>query len=196
MQRDVLAKPLESSFLSCERDTETILRKLFIDSKQHSKTLKRLLVVTNEDCLTNTTNTEYSKAENMTLKQLIDGGYVVLTPTIKNAEYEKLKAAIIISFDNFLPNAKNPAFRDCSVNIDVLCNIECWELMDYQQRPFKILGYIDGILNGAKLSGIGQLNFTSCNGPVISARMGMFSLKYRAVHGSDDTLPDEEYNGV
>ena len=76
MQRDTLAKPLESSFLSCERDTETILRKLFIDSRQHSKILKRLLVVTNEDCLTNTKNTEYIKAEEMSLKQLIDGGYI------------------------------------------------------------------------------------------------------------------------
>jgi hypothetical protein len=33
MKRDTLAQPLESSFLSCERDTETILRKLFIDSR-------------------------------------------------------------------------------------------------------------------------------------------------------------------
>lgn len=196
MQRDTLAKPLESSFLSCERDTETILRKLFIDSRQHSKILKRLLVVTNEDCLTNTKNTEYIKAEEMSLKQLIDGGYIILSPTIKNAEYEKLKAAIVLSFDNFLPNGKNPEFRDCSVNIDVVCNTECWNLTDYQQRPFKILGYIDGILNKTKLSGIGQLNFVSCNGPVIDAGIGMFSLIYRAVHGTDDTLPDEEYNGV
>jgi hypothetical protein len=33
MKRDILAKPLDSSFLSCERDTETILRKLFIESR-------------------------------------------------------------------------------------------------------------------------------------------------------------------
>lgn len=196
MRRDVLAPALESSFLSCERDTETILRKLFIDSKQHSKILKRLLVVTNEDCLSNTNNLDYIKAEEMSLKQLIDGGYIVLSPTMKNSEYEKLKAAIVLSFDNFLPNGKNPEFRDCSINIDVVCNVDCWELTDYQQRPFKILGYIDGILNKARLSGIGQLNFVSCNGPVIDADVGMFSLIYRAVHGTDDTLPDDEYNGV
>lgn len=195
MKRDMLAKPLDSSFLSCERDTETILRKLFIDSRQHSKLLKRLLVVTNSDCLT-ANNAEYEKADNMSLKQLIDQHYIILSPVVKNEEYEQLKAAIVLSFDNFLPNATNPEFRDCSVCIDVLCNTDCWELQDYQQRPFKILGYIDGILNKAKLSGIGELNFMGCSGPVVNENIGMYSLLYRAVHGSDDTLPDEEYNGV
>lgn len=196
MRRDAIAKPLDSSFLSCERDTETILRKLFIDSKQHSKILKRLLVVTKEDCISDMSNLEYQKADNMTLKQLIDGGYIILSPVIKNEEYANLKAAIVLSFDNFTPNATNTEFRDCSVCIDVICNTECWNLTDYQQRPFKILGYIDGILNKAKLSGIGELQFISCNGPVISAEIGMFSMKYRAIHGSDDILPDEEYNGI
>lgn len=196
MRRDAIAKPLDSSFLSCERDTETILRKLFIDSKQHSKILKRLLVVTKEDCISDMSNLEYQKADNMTLKQLIDGGYIILSPVIKNEEYANLKAAIVLSFDNFTPNATNTEFRDCSVCIDVICNTECWNLTDYQQRPFKILGYIDGILNKAKLSGIGELQFMGCNGPVVSADVGMFSMIYRAIHGTDDTLPDDEYDGV
>jgi hypothetical protein len=68
----------------------------------------------------------------MTLKELIDGGYVILSPVIKNEEYEKLKAVIVLSFDNFTPNGTNPEFRDCSVNIDVICNTECWNLTDYQ----------------------------------------------------------------
>lgn len=196
MKRDVIAQPLESSFLSCERDTETILRKLFIDSRQHSKTLKRLLVITNEDCLTNTTNPEYQKVDNMSLKELIDNKYIILSPTVKNEEYAKLKAAIVLSFDNFLPNGTNPEFRDCSICIDVVCNTECWELKDYQLRPFKILGYIDGILNKAKLSGIGEIHFMGCTGPVVNENIGMYSMMYRAVHGSDDIIPDEEYNGI
>lgn len=195
MKRDTIAPALESSFLSCERDTETILRKLFVDSRQHSKILKRLLVIANEDCITNTSNPEYQKVDNMSIKQLIDEGYIVLSPVVKNKEFEKLKAMIVLSFDNFTPNNTNPKFRDCSICIDVMCNTECWELTDYQLRPFKILGYIDGILNNAKLSGIGELNFLGCSGPVVNARVGMFEMMYRAVHGSDDTIPDEEYNG-
>lgn len=196
MKRDAIAPQLESSFLSCERDTETILRKLFIDSKQHSKILKRLLVITNKDCLTNITNLSYQAVDDMTLKQLIDDHYIILSPTIKNEEYEKLKAAIVISFNNFLPNNDNPEFRDCTVCFDIICNTECWELTDYQLRPFKILGYIDGILNKTKLSGIGELHFSGCSGPVINADIGMYTLTYRAVHGSDDIIPDKDYNGI
>lgn len=192
MKKDVIAPPLESSFLSCEKDTETILKKLFIDSRQHSKILKRLLVITHEDCLENNEKLDYDKADNMTLKDLIDNQYIVLSPVIKNEEFENLKAAIVLSFDNFVPNQTNPQFRDCVVGIDVICNVDCWELRNYQQRPFKILGYIDGILNGARLSGIGKMEFLGCTGPVIQDKIGMYSMMYRAVHGSDDMIPNEE----
>jgi hypothetical protein len=46
MKRDtVLTQPITSSFLSCEKDTEIILRKLFIESAPYSDILKSLLVV-------------------------------------------------------------------------------------------------------------------------------------------------------
>ena len=62
MKRDlVLTKPLTSSFLSCEKDTETILRKLFVESRPYSDTLKRLLLIPNKDALDNTTNETYNK---------------------------------------------------------------------------------------------------------------------------------------
>ena len=52
MKRDtVLTQPITSSFLSCEKDTEIILRKLFIESAPYSDILKSLLVVQNPDVL-------------------------------------------------------------------------------------------------------------------------------------------------
>jgi hypothetical protein len=46
MKRDtILTKPITSSFLSCEKDTELILRKLFVENKPYSNILKRLLVI-------------------------------------------------------------------------------------------------------------------------------------------------------
>ena len=37
MKRDLARLPeLQSSFLSCEKDTETILRKLFVESRPYS----------------------------------------------------------------------------------------------------------------------------------------------------------------
>jgi len=63
---------------------------------------------------------------------------------------------------------------------------------NYQIRPLKIAGYIDGILNNAKLTGIGILNFMGCNELVLDEVLSGYTLSYRAVHGSDDRIPPEE----
>jgi len=63
---------------------------------------------------------------------------------------------------------------------------------DYQIRPLKIAGYIDGILNKAKLTGIGELNFMGCNELVLDEVLSGYTLSYRAIHGSDDKIPGEE----
>ena len=44
-----LTKPIESSFFSCEKDTELILEKLFIQNRQKGNELKRLLVINTPD---------------------------------------------------------------------------------------------------------------------------------------------------
>jgi hypothetical protein len=68
MKRDTITTaPLVSSFLSCEKDTEIILRKLFVASDPYSSMLKRLLVVQAPDALDKNYNmSEYG------LKKLLD----------------------------------------------------------------------------------------------------------------------------
>ena len=91
MKRDlIMTKPLTSSFLSCEKDTETILRKLFVECRPYSNELKRLLVIPNSDCLINKTNQDYLKVEKMSIKDLIDEGYIVLSPRVEYNEHEKV----------------------------------------------------------------------------------------------------------
>ena len=51
----------KSSFLSCEKDAETIVKKLFVDSRPYSDMLKRLLLINTPDCLNDMTNPEYLK---------------------------------------------------------------------------------------------------------------------------------------
>ena len=55
MKKDLALRPIDftSSFLSCEKDLEAILRKLFIESQPYSDDLKRLLVINTKDCLDN-----------------------------------------------------------------------------------------------------------------------------------------------
>ncbi len=194
MQRNAIELPdLNSSFLSIEKDIELILTKLFFDNKIQNKQLLRLLVIPNRDCLTDLTNPAYrEKIAETSLASLIRDGYIKLAPKIAMPEKEIVKSYIIISFDNFTPNATNPQFRDCTIHFDIICHTDYWTMDNYQIRPLKIAGYIDGILNNEKLTGIGILNFMGCNELVLDEVLSGYTLSYRAVHGSDDRIPPEE----
>lgn len=177
----------ESSFLSCEKDTESIIKKLFVDSKPYSDILKRLLIINTPDCLDDMTNQVYTdKIRQTSVADLSKQGYVRLNPKITMGENEEVKSYIVISFDNFRPNESNPYYRDCTVMIDVLCHTDYWDIGNYRQRPIKIAGYIDGILNEAKLSGIGSFKFLGCNELVLSENLSGYCLVYDATHGVDD----------
>ena len=183
---------LESSFLSCEKDTETILRRLFIESQPYNQTLKRLLVVNTKDCLTNLEEPVYKKKlAEMNLQKLMQEGYIKLSPKIRIPEHEEVKAYLLLSYDNFIPT-ENPKFRDCTINFDIICHTDYWQMDNYQIRPLKIAGFIDGILNNAKLSGIGTLQFLGCKELVLDEVFSGYCLTYLATHGSDDLIEPEE----
>jgi len=194
MKRDLRrTTPLTSSFLSCEKDIETILKKLFVESRPYSDELKRLLVINTKDCLDDTTNPTYiEKIQSMSVAKLREEGYIKLEPKIKFPEHEEIKAYMIVSFDNFTPNKNNPQFRDCTVSFDIICHTDFWDIGNYRLRPVKIVGYIDGILNESRLSGIGTLNFLGCNQLILDENLSGYSLSYRAIHGSDDQIPGVE----
>lgn len=183
---------LESSFLSCEKDTETILRRLFIESQPYNQILKRLLVVNTKDCLTNLEEPVYKKKlAEMNLQKLMQEGYIKLSPKIRIPEHEEVKAYLLLSYDNFIPT-ENPKFRDCTIHFDIICHTDYWQMDNYQIRPLKIAGFIDGILNNAKLSGIGTLQFLGCKELVLDEVFSGYCLTYLATHGSDDLIEPEE----
>jgi hypothetical protein len=195
MRRDVTmpANQFSSSFLSCEKDIEEILRKLFISSKPYSDYLKKLLVINTQDCLDNNSSTTIQqKIADMSLAKLRQEGYIKLEPKIPFGEHEEVKSYIIVSCDNFSPNATNPYYRDCTVTFDIICHTDYWDLGNYRVRPLKIAGYIDGILNKAKLSGIGTFQFMGCNQLILNETLSGYTLMYRAVHGNDDNIAAEE----
>jgi hypothetical protein len=186
-RNNILTQPLDSSFLSCEKDTETILRKLFVESQPYSDMLKKLLIVQSSDCLTGSYD-----VSTYNLSRLIQDKYIALTPKIPKPEHDQMRSIVVLSFDKFVPNLTNPEFRNCMIHFDVICHHDAWTLQNFQQRPFKILGCIDGILNGARLSGIGQLNFVGCVFDQINENWSEYTLTYQAIHGSDDEIPVEE----
>ena len=202
MRKDTVnTQPLYSSFLSCDKDTETIIKTLFVDSKPYSDILKRLLVVNKPDCL-DIENADYQKLiDSKSLGTLIEEGYIRLNPKIARTEFEDIRSFILITFDNFSPNRSNPEFRDCTVNFDIICYMDEWCLDDYKVRPLAIVGYIDGILNSLtdknkltvrstgnniKMSGYGSYKFLGCNLSVLNEDISMYTLSYRAEHFTED----------
>lgn len=187
-----LVKKISSSFLSCEKDTETILRKLFVESRPYSDTLKKLLIINTKDCLTSNNPNYQNKINSLNMKDLVDNQYIRLSPKLKFEEHEEVKSYILISFDNFTPNENNPEFRDCTVAFDIFCHTDCWNLDNYQLRPLKIAGYIDGILNGTRLSGIGEFQFMGCNELILDENLAGYTLMFKAIHsveGDDKIKP-------
>ena len=192
MKKDLAIKELKSSFLSVEKDIGTIINKLFIESRPYSDMLKRLLMINTKDCLENQTDVCRELISSTSVKDLKEKGYIRIIPKLDFGEHEEVKSYILITMDNFTPNAENPEFRDCTITFDVICHTKYSDLGDYRIRPLKICGYIDGILDKTRLSGIGILNFVGANQLILNEELQGYTLIYRAVHGSDDTLTEEE----
>lgn len=184
---------IKSSFLSCEKDAETIVKKLFVDSRPYSDELKRLLLINTKDCLDDRTNPVYNKKiSDTSLSNMIDEGYIRMKPLIKMGENEEVRSYICLSFDNFTPHANNIYYRDHIIEIDIICHIDKWDLGNFRLRPLKIAGYIDGILDQTKLAGIGTLDFVACNEIVLSEELAGYCLLYRTVNADDDRIESEE----
>lgn len=203
MRKDVrMMKPIYSSFLSCEKDMERILKILFVESNPYSNKLKRLLIVNKPDCL-NENKDQYQKLiDSKPLSIMREEGYIRLNPKIARKEFEQIKSYILVTFDNFSPNRKDPKYRDCTVNFDIICYDDEWDLEGFRERPIVIAGYIDGILNSIsneyrdlmhqlpgnniKLSGMGEYAFLGCNLAVLNEDISMYTLSYRAIHFTED----------
>ena len=196
-------KKIYSSFFSCESDAQEIVKQLFVKSNPYSDKLKRLLIINNPDCL-DQTNVNYKKLiDSKPLSTLRKEGYVRLNPKIARGQFEEIKSYILITFDNFSSNRVDPKFMDCTVNFDIICYDDEWDLQGFKTRPLQIAGYIDGILNSIsdnnkslwnnhksgsniKLSGMGEYLFLGCNLVVLNQDISMYTLSYRAMHFTED----------
>ena len=178
-------KDFQASFLSCEKDIETILTKIFIKSKPYSDILKRLLIIDKPDCL-DTTQQQYTQLINeYDIHKMEEEGYVFFVPRINQLINEPARSRLLIEFDDFVPTS-NTHYRDCTISFTILCPLINWKLDDFKLRPHQIAGYIDGILNNSKLSGIGTLQFMGASQIVLDEEYGGMVLRYIATHGNDD----------
>lgn len=125
MKRNVITlKKINSSFLSCEKDTNTILRKLFIETQPYSDLLKRLLIINTKNCLEEDGEFVENILKEHSLAKIVKEGYIKLSPKIALPEHEEIKSYIIISYDTFTPNEENTYYRDCTITFDIICHID------------------------------------------------------------------------
>lgn len=195
MRKDLVNLKLKSSFQSIEKDIELILKKLFVENKPLSDELKKLLIINTKDCLDAPNSLKYKEIiDNTSIKNLVEEQYIRLSPKLRFSEHEDVKSYIILSFDNFTPNFSSSKYRDCTISFDIICHTDYWDIGNYRIRPLKIAGVIDGILNGTKLTGLGQFEMVGCNQLLLNEDLTGYTLLFRAVHQTDgdDKLPPKE----
>ena len=183
---NVLRKNFQRSFISHQADQEMIWRKLFVDSEGYSDILYRLLVIDQKDCLDETQAQYKELISQYNVGRLKKEGYITAVPRIQLEEHETNKTYILFEMDNMVPNGTNPEYMDSMITFTIFSNFDSWELNDYQIRPWVIAGYINGLLNGSRLTGIGKLECIGASQFAMNEHFGGVMIRYNAVHGQED----------
>ena len=170
MKREVYSYP-KSSFLSTEKDMNLIVQMIMKNER-----LKKMLYYTTRDCMNKPNLTE-----DETLSLFGEQIKIVPKLTVDGSVLNY----IIISFDNFTGNSKNPEFRDNIIEFDIICHFDQWKMKDFELRPYKIAAEIDSMFNGKHLTGIGELEFLGANQMILTDEFGGLGLMYQAIHGEE-----------
>lgn len=171
MRKEVYSYP-KSSFLSMEKDMGLIVNMIMKNER-----LKKMLHYTSRDCLSRPNLTDDQSLE-------LFGKNIKLVP--KLYVDGSVLNYIIVSFDNFTPNASNPEFRDNLIEFDIICHFDQWSMKDFELRPYKIAAEIDSMFNDKHLTGIGTLQFLGANQIILTDEFAGLCLIYQAIHGEED----------
>lgn len=162
----------KSSFLSMEKDMGIIT-----DLVLKNKRLKKLLYYTVPTAL---------KEKDLTDEQTygLFGRHIKIVPKLQIDP--EVFNYLLINFDNFLPNDTNPEFRDNIIVFQIVCHYDQWQLQDFSLRPYKIAAELDSMLDGQKLTGIGELHFIGAQQIPLDDEFGGLMVIYEAIHGGED----------
>lgn len=168
----------QSSFLVVEKDLKRIVDKLLTNPR-----LLKLLHYRTPDAL---------KRPNLTAaeKLALIGNEIKIVPKIYVDK--ECPIYLLITFDTFRENMWNPHFRDCTITFDILCHPDHWNMGDFELRPYKIAGEIDAMLNGAKMTGIGELRFLNADELVLNDQLMGITMSYESKQSKEDVIPVDE----
>ena len=164
----------KSSFLSIDKDIDLITSRIFKNNR-----LQKLLYYNTSDALRRGELNDDQRLE------LFDKNIKIVPKLYIDGSVLNY---IILSFDNFTPNATNPEFRDNIISFDIICHFDQWKLEGFELRPYRIAAEIDTMLNDTHLTGIGNLQFIGCNQLLLNEEYAGVSLMYAAIHGEEDKV--------
>lgn len=132
---------------------------------------------------------DWKKQPNVTgeqIQEMFDTKQISSVPKIKIDRPEKTYLKLI--YGGMVRNTTNPEFRDNTFGIDIICHYDNWDLGNFDMRPYRIAGEIDSMLDKTHLTGIGELEFVSCNPYIYDEEFAGVSLTYLAIRGHEDEV--------
>lgn len=100
---------------------------------------------------------------------------IVPKPWDESTEKMSYVVAVIAGYDI---NVLNPEYKIASIRFDVACPYDEWILDEHSLRPYLIMQEIDDMFNGAKMAGIGTLQFIRAEAIGLTPLIGGYSMLY------------------
>ena len=118
-------------------------------------------------------------------KQVED--YITLRPIFdfENKENYSQNSIINVYTTQVLPGAENKKV-DGTIQINVVCNEEKWELVDCKIRPLQICNHILQVVDGRKFTASNKLVFNTMTDLVISKKLFGYALLFDITDGSGE----------
>lgn len=167
--------PPKSSFLSINKDMKLLVDKIITNDR-----LCKLLYYTDRQALDHKKLTDDQKVS------LFEKN-IKITP--KLYVDNSVLNYIFIKFDNFFTAATNPEFRENTIEFDIICHFDQWQLGDFNLRPYRIAAELDTMLDRQRLTGIGLLEFVGAKHININDEFAGVCLMYQTYHRDEDKKP-------
>ena len=102
---------------------------------------------------------------------------ILIVPKIWDESTEKMSYVLAV-FASYDINLINPSYKLATIRFDIACPYDEWMLNEQSLRPYLIMQEIDNMFNGAKLAGIGTLQFIRAEAIVLTSQIGGYSMLY------------------
>ena len=167
--------PPKSSFLSINKDMKLLVDKIITNDR-----LCKLLYYTDRQALDHPKLTDVQKVS------LFEKN-IKITP--KMYVDNSVLNYIFIKFDNFFTAPTNPEFRENTIEFDIVCHFDQWQMGDFNLRPYRIAAELDTMLHQQRLTGIGLLEFMGAKHININDEFAGVCLMYQTYHRDEDKKP-------